>query len=367
MTSSYRLPHAGASRHGRVATTLRIPSEAVEVAALPAGADPRFVLVSPEGDVLVDEVHRVLRLLPDGDGVSLSRAPRTVLEERWEGAFDFVSSRQARMLGYRVIDGHAYGVYQYHHSRAARDELVVEMFRIEPPPEGEPSGYTEHFGDLGVGALDERGGAWVVVGGRALALDPAGEPAAPPQDPARSDLGRARVLTERAVELANVYEASLLRAGFVAVGVDTCRSPPIERYFADVERLRGTADKRSWTSVVLCLDDALDERWRVPVPFAVRQPPVDGGPERVVVAGDALASLERGEIHWTHTFGFPCRVTSDADGTLAVTSGSELSFVDAAGKLRHRLQLDEAIVTPPAVDAAGDVWLATATKLYRTR
>jgi outer membrane protein assembly factor BamB len=107
--------------------------------------------------------------------------------------------------------------------------------------------------------------------------------------------------------------------------------------------------------------------WRTPLTFLATQPPVDGG-DRVYVIGAGIAALDlTGRVLWSSSSGERLRVQAFADGTLAVVRGRVLEIVSAEGNVRQSFMAGEELTTYPAIDADGQVWVASAKTLYRTR
>lgn len=366
-TPSYSKLYGDSRRASRVDVACRWPTTLTEVARLPQVEQqgsviaPHAVLVRG-GRALVDYGRRVA--LFDAADASLSWHGRGLLQERWDGELDFHGPAEARMLAARVIGENAHAAYQFHHTLLSKDELVVEMFRIEPPADGSPSGWTEYLGDIGVAAVSTAGRTWAVVGRRVVAFDAAGRPADPPADPERSDLGRGQVVVEAELEAPSGYELSLIE-GPVIVGAMAGNSDDAQARFADLDRKRGRLASGTWSSWVVGLDDAGHERWRVELPFAIRQPPVDGGGGRVLLCGDRVACVTDGSVRWEHAVSQPCQGTADASGSLVVAFGNTVSVLDAAGTVGGAIELEQPIRTPPAIDEQGDIWVATSGALYR--
>jgi hypothetical protein len=120
---------------------------------------------------------------------------------------------------------------------------------------------------------------------------------------------------------------------------------------------------------VHALDSAGVEKWSVAVPFAIRQPPVDGGGGRVVALGDGIASIDNGRIDWVQPSPVPILGTAFDDGTMALSVGAELRVVDRAGSIRQALRVapGETVSTPPCITTDGSVWIATQRAFYVAR
>lgn len=109
------------------------------------------------------------------------------------------------------------------------------------------------------------------------------------------------------------------------------------------------------------------EAWSVAVPWAVRQPPIDGGQGRVYLVGHGLATIDHGELTSLVPSELPLYATAFADGSLAVVAGKELRLLTRAGKLDGKLEALEPLLTPPAIAGDGSVWVASGEAVYIAR
>jgi hypothetical protein len=107
-------------------------------------------------------------------------------------------------------------------------------------------------------------------------------------------------------------------------------------------------------------------RWSAEVPFAVAQPPVDGGDGRIYLVGRGIAAVDGGQMAWLYSSKAAQAATAFGDGALAITSASELRLVARDGGIRaaFRTDKDEVIVTPPAIASDGTVWVGTEDAIY---
>jgi hypothetical protein len=125
----------------------------------------------------------------------------------------------------------------------------------------------------------------------------------------------------------------------------------------------------SGTTTLHVLDQRGKEAWHVSVPFLVDAPPVDGGGGRIYLAGGGFAAAEAGKIVWSQPATRHVSATALADGTVLVTTGSELRATSRDGNIVQALRAadGEAFVTPPAVAGDGTVWAASAKHVYVAR
>jgi len=112
------------------------------------------------------------------------------------------------------------------------------------------------------------------------------------------------------------------------------------------------------------------ERWHTnELSWAVRQPPIEGGGNRIYLAGDGLAAIDGGSIVWEKQSDVPMFATAFSDGSLVVAQHARLLFIDRDGKERASLETPdhETLVTPPAPSSDGSIWVASAEHLYVAR
>ena len=170
------------------------------------------------------------------------------------------------------------------------------------------------------------------------------------------DDGRLRILSDTGNAQDTPIE--LLRVKLPYAATTLSLAPPL---------ILTTSDGDAGTTVH-ALDDQGVEKWRADVAFSVRQPPVDGA-GRVVVIGSGIAAIEDGRIVWSQVSAVPMLGTAFADGTLAVSVGSELRIVDREGTILQSLRTAEGdtVMTPPCIVSDGSVWVATERALYVAR
>jgi hypothetical protein len=123
------------------------------------------------------------------------------------------------------------------------------------------------------------------------------------------------------------------------------------------------------TTDVHAFDANAHEAWHVNVPFLARQPAVDGTIGRVYISGDGLAAVDNGVIAWEVLSREPSWATSYQDGTLAVTSGKNLTILRRDGMQAVVLSTKDGLTiqTPPAIAADGSVWFATDNAIHVAR
>lgn len=121
-------------------------------------------------------------------------------------------------------------------------------------------------------------------------------------------------------------------------------------------------------SALHLLDRSGKELWRVEIPFEVKQPPIDGN-GRIYLAGNGFAAVERGKLVFAHPSDHVQWATAFEDGTVAVSTGSELRIVASDGTIRQtfRTQDGDQLTTPPAIAANGTVWVGSEKALYHLR
>ncbi|MFO0614553.1 MAG: hypothetical protein U0414_18350 [Polyangiaceae bacterium] len=131
---------------------------------------------------------------------------------------------------------------------------------------------------------------------------------------------------------------------------------------------QGDPSLRSTITVLYSADGS--ERWSATVPWEVRQPPVDGGQGRVLVAGDGLTALEEGVELWSiPPMEQTIRATAFSDGAVAITKGSALQILSREGNVVSTLATPdgESLITPPAIASDGSIWAASRDHLYVAR
>ena len=97
------------------------------------------------------------------------------------------------------------------------------------------------------------------------------------------------------------------------------------------------------------------------------QPPILGADGSVyAIAGGAILAVREGKLAWKQTppkGGFTCGAALEG-GSFLATAGSVVYLFDAKGERISAIDLDEALVTPPVVDRAGIVYVASSTTLF---
>lgn len=119
------------------------------------------------------------------------------------------------------------------------------------------------------------------------------------------------------------------------------------------------------TGVRLHVTDGSGEQiWSNDVPVAAGQPPIAGAGRRIYVVGNGIAALDGPELAWAHPSSQSMRATAFADGSLALAVGRSLQVVEDTGVIAQSLETAEPIVTPPAITASGQVWVASQKAVY---
>ena len=135
-------------------------------------------------------------------------------------------------------------------------------------------------------------------------------------------------------------------------------------------------------------DDDSDDRW------APAQPPIQGVGGRVFALTEGrVIALDQGKVAWVHdarsdSLRHGARTgdgsfevkdgrlmstallrhgTALADGSILVTGNRSLRHLDASGRRLFSVGLDDDIVTPPAVDAEGNIYIGTTRSLVKIR
>lgn len=137
----------------------------------------------------------------------------------------------------------------------------------------------------------------------------------------------------------------------------------------DSSLARDTEGEQSWSTWLLVLDKDGRDRWTADVPWAVRQPPIDGGNGRVYLAGDRLEAFDTGASMWSLSDGKRVRGTAFADGGIAITRGTTLQVYARDGQKLASFDTGdgEELITPPAIASDGSIWAASAAHLYVAR
>jgi outer membrane protein assembly factor BamB len=141
------------------------------------------------------------------------------------------------------------------------------------------------------------------------------------------------------------------------------------------------------------------ETWRWTDPqeqdaWATTQPPIRGNDGRVFVLTDGrVLAIDLGKLAWQFDAGSDAlrhgaseddgsfivkdgrllstfrlaHGTALGDGSILVVGNRTLFLVEADGRKRFQRQLPSVIVSPPVVDAEGNIYVATATQLHKIR
>jgi len=127
--------------------------------------------------------------------------------------------------------------------------------------------------------------------------------------------------------------------------------------------------------VMLAMSLTGEEKWRwsdrkTPDRWVTGQPPIRSGNRRVYgLTGGRILAIEQGKLLWQYEVknGTIRHGSSLADGSLLVAAGKTLILLNLAGKERFLVSLDNEILTPPVVDADGNIYVATATHLVQIK
>jgi PQQ-like domain len=130
------------------------------------------------------------------------------------------------------------------------------------------------------------------------------------------------------------------------------------------------SDKGKGTLAAVTQDGA--EIWRFEDPLLRgvspgAQPPILGADGSVyAIAGGAILAVREGRLAWKQAppkGGFAYGAALEG-GSFLATAGSVVYLFDAKGEQVSAIDLDEALVTPPAVDRAGIVYVASSKTLF---
>lgn len=120
----------------------------------------------------------------------------------------------------------------------------------------------------------------------------------------------------------------------------------------------------AWRTEVRSLDRRGDTRWAAVLDMTVWQPPIDGGGDRVLLAGRGLACIEGGAVQWTRALGSELYATAFADGSAAVGVGAHVGVVDRVGTMVQGFAIPEVVVTPPSIGRDGALAVGTQGRTY---
>jgi outer membrane protein assembly factor BamB len=168
----------------------------------------------------------------------------------------------------------------------------------------------------------------------------------------------------------------------ISVNVDTEEEKrftlPIDKamdWSADPTGVLAVLGMHKGKKVLLAVDAAGAEKWRfvdeaAADTWAPGQPPIGAASGRLVaLTSHRVLAFDAGKLAWQIDLQpeAPRRATMLKDGSLLVTSGPTLRKIDASGAKRFALTLPAEIVTSPVVDAAGTIYVATASQLFSIR
>ena len=355
--ASSEFPHASSARGGRVAVTPRRYAELVALASLEDGRNashvPRFIDLAPRADsvviersgpnysVLFDVRSRAGALVFSRGGRlgdhALARDDRVFMgdgEYSWSGERGemFVPSagtEGGEQVACAVTRGEVRMLVASrseppNHGPTDPDYTYVEMSALEGPNAATRFGWSFKADEPGVGAID--GSSHTVVAlpsGRLVVLRPDG-------DASRHAAGLDVPVDPNATHLSIVPPFAMVLYGGGAAGeLAALRSASFAASRLDARRPDGSL------------------AWRVSVDFLAEQPPVDGT-DRVYLVGKGIAAFNlEGHLQWSSPSPVTLRAAAFADGTLAVTRGSELQVVAPDGSIRQSFRAGETLTSSP--------------------
>jgi outer membrane protein assembly factor BamB len=165
----------------------------------------------------------------------------------------------------------------------------------------------------------------------------------------------------------------------ISVDVDTAEEKrfdlPIDEakdWSADPAGVLAVTGMHKGKKVVLAVDVEGVEKWRFiddahAEPWVPGQPPIGAASGRLIVLmSHRVLAFDAGKLAWQFELPFesPSRATLLDDGSLLVTGGRTLRKVDASGVERFLVPLPAEIVSSPVVDAAGTIYVASASQLF---
>jgi hypothetical protein len=390
---SYVTHYASAGRDSRVATPRRPLRELTRLAVHPAPLEgyaaplPQFVLVAPDGRHAICD-HGVTVRIYGGDGARLhdtfigawrhaylatdagyfngpTLRPWTTAPNAL-GVPPFID-RDAILWVLAEHDGRLLAAMHHQQSRERSLEMLVVAGGLAPPLARFL--WDHRTPDLCVAAISPKGVVAVASQTGALRLLAPEGAAAPKGNPDAFYPHLPKLLFDGHHGAGAAYELSFV-AGDVCL---LSHMPPgaalDSATLAERTRIHDMpwAAPGRWRSWLHRHGPDGAERLVLELPFTVRQPAIDGGGGRVLVAGDGLAALDGDEIVWQRESALPGFATAYGDGSVAFAAGRELVILDRDGREieRHELPEDELVFTPPAIGADGSVWLATGKALYR--
>jgi hypothetical protein len=334
---------------------------------------PEFVLVSPSGRrVVVKRLGGALwleetgwREIPLGEGPVVAAATEEGLANggmihRWGEP----KESQVRLAWWpyecpvelaRWTDGGSLlGVYENDHSHASAHLEVAST----PIAEGRPK---EHPLDWDVRVPGE-GTAAIAAGGRVVLALREGQVKVFAREGLR---GKPQVLAEVQLK-APTYLVSIVHDQAVVLEAVITEA---RTYLPEIP-LHSLALEGHWTTraTVVSLAPLGSHGAPFEIPFEVLQPPIEGT-DRFYLAGRGLAAVSPRGVEWQWPSSQIIFATAFADGTLAVSAGSELRIIAPNGTLRQTLKLSGPgpITTPPAIAPDGSLYVATAEHLYVAR
>jgi hypothetical protein len=234
---------------------------------------------------------------------------------------------------------------QTNHQGTRPDFTRVEASRVSAGAKDARRAWGMKLDEPGVGAIDGSGQAVVVLpSGRLLVLAPDG-----------NGRGEGVVKLDAPID-ANATDVSIIPPHVLVLYGGGDAGP----LAADRTKTYGRSrlDARDANGAL---------SWRAELPFIASQPPLDGD-GRIYVVGNGIVALDpSGAVLWSHLEAATLHAATFADGTLVVVGGGSIRVVAPDGSVLRSVRVPEPLTSYPAIDARGDVWVASAKTLYVLR
>jgi hypothetical protein len=239
----------------------------------------------------------------------------------------------------------------------AADELRVQVAG-NGPRENDPSApsWATSFPGEGTAAIADDGTVVVALLDRTVHL------LAHPRDPEREEPDVCWTL-----ELPHEpYAISATAAGFVVVSAIESTAASTSTRLGRLHGRGARAFTADWRTEIRCLTATGATAWVVELDMPVLQPAIEGGDQRVIVAGHGLACIGAGRVAWMTPTVDDVYATAYADGTIAAGVGSRIVILGRDGAPMQTLQLPEhaRVVTPPAIGPGGTLAIGTSEHVY---
>jgi hypothetical protein len=178
-------------------------------------------------------------------------------------------------------------------------------------------------------------------------------------------------------------EHLLISVNYDIIYINTKNGEEIKRFkLPDKNPIDWSADSESLVflfgnddlyKLMVCTSLEGEEKWRWEdtsklVGWIKKQPPVRWGSKRVYALTDrSILAIEEGKLIWSYDefIAAPRNASSLSDGSVLITAGKTLTLLNSLGKLIFDVSLEEDILSPPIVDAEGNIYVATDKKLYK--